>query len=82
MNTRNAQSAVNNDPKLPGKYWIIQGVSKLTGLRVQDDTTFSSWALAIKEAEKRARLTPGAVFYVLEAMEAITVDTPIVRTQL
>ena len=82
MGPRNDQSAMNNDPKLPGKYWIVQGIGKHTGLSIQDGTTFSSEAEAIAEAEKRARLNPAAAFYILEAMEFITADTPIIRTQL
>lgn len=82
MGPRNDQSAVDNYPRLPGKYWIIQGISKSLGRRIQDDTTFSSKADAIEEAERLAQLTPGAVFYVLEAMESVTVIDPIVRTQL
>ena len=82
MGPHNDQSAVDNCPGLPGKYWIIQGISKSLGRRIQDDVIFFSLPSAIEEAERLAELTPGAVFYVLEAVESVTVIDPIVRTQL
>ena len=80
MGPRNDQSAVDNYPQSSQKYWVIQGVFK--GNRSHYPDLFTSKASAIAEAEKRARLTPGAVFYVLEAVESVTVIDPIVRTQL
>lgn len=79
MGPRNAQSAVDNYPQSE-KYWVIQGVSK--GYRAYYPDLFTSKASAIAEAEKRARRDPGSVFYVLEAVESVTVIDPIVWTQL
>ena len=79
MGPRNDQSAVDNYPQ-SGKYWVIQGVFK--GNRSHYPDLFISKASAIAEAEKRALRDPGSVFYVLEAMESVTVVDPIIRTQL
>ena len=80
MGPRNDQSAVDNYPQSSQKYWVIHGVSK--GYRAYYPELFVSKASAIAEAEKRALRDPGSVFYVLEAVESVTVVDPIIRTQL